>query len=123
MYYLLENNSIHYDGDKKKIQSATYDFGRKEMSINGGKWKKWVKHSENVFDLIEFRDLLKVKYVFKSNRLTQEYIYIREVFVKNEYTIEVEDNCNLEYTQILAIYKPNKKGDYIKVWERENEKS
>lgn len=114
MYYLLEDNSIHYDGDKKKIQSATYDFNERKMCINGGKWKKWIKHSENVFDLIKTGDLVK----FKNKSILKVYDQPHSIaFSVIAYDIELD----VYVDEIIAIYKPNKNGDYIKQWEREDE--
>lgn len=119
MFYLLKNNRI-IDSNKLKNQ---VDFVIEEDNVLYVEYwlgKKFLgsikKQSENVWDLIENGDLLKIKqpkdseekYSFgeyKEPETTNYASYIKDAFPN----------------KILAIYKPNSNGDYIKVWERENE--
>lgn len=110
MFYLLEDNRI-IDSEKTKYFDLYTRVGflleidGETVIKNLGKIKK---QSENVIDLIESGDLLKIKYEgrielcdFQDN----EANYAN--YLKNYYP-----------NDILAIYKPNEEGDYIKVWER-----
>lgn len=70
------------------------------------------KKAENVFDLLENGDLVKYKYETKielsdfQNDNTNYANYLKDCDPKN----------------ILAIYKPDANGNYIKVWELKEEK-
>lgn len=127
MYYLVRD---YYDKTELKIFSDKYDieewvdeFEDKPMLLVYS-WERGMyndtrngkriyfdqyyilKKSENVFDFIDRdNDLLKISVLDTSNVLAAKSI-----------------NGNFrDMDNILAIYKPNKKGDYIKVWERGNE--
>lgn len=108
MYYLTENNEIISDEQIKKIKGAClvsttlYDD---EFQVIG----RIKKQSDNVFDLIDREnDLVKIE-------LLDGYFNIIGVKTLN-------GNWK-ENDRISAIYKPNEKGDYIKVWEvKDNEK-
>lgn len=63
------------------------------------------KQSENVFDLVEKTDLIKLKFGDAFNILEVNHI-----------------NGGVKGMRgILAIYKPNSHGDYIKVWEKKDD--
>lgn len=128
MYYLLENNMILSDKQCKKYINyedrendyVTYAGQNGDMIIelyleNGCKEimtiSRVVKKSENVFDLIEKGDLIKLDY--SSYPYSEDSFYIRFV---DDMTFK-----GIHYNEdvIVAIYKPNSKGDYIKVWERD----
>ena len=123
MYYLLDNNLIINKNDKR-IKNLTYSIDKTQIFIYLECDSKtpeaiWncteyyyatrhlvVKQSENVFDLIEEGDLVgyggkRVDQVFRKygKHLVETFMYM---------------NAN---NQIKTIYKPNSKGDYIKVWE------
>lgn len=76
---------------------------------------KWMwgieKKSDNVFDLIEVGDLIECA--------NYHFTYVNEVIdIEADVMFRGVENLVLSYN-ILAIYKPNSKGDYIKVWECE----
>jgi hypothetical protein len=76
--------------------------------------------SENVIDLIEEGDLVKL-----DKTLNQVITILKE---GKKTIFEIGDNKWFSFKEInnylnnnrLAIYKPNPKGDYIKVWEKED---
>lgn len=134
MYYLVRD---YYDETKKKIFSDKDDIEEYIDEYDNSKelllvynWEKgmyndtrngkriyfdqyfMLKKSENVFDLIEVGDLVKV----------EDGTFI--VSMKNDrvFVIKINEGQKVRrLTSIKAIYKPNKNGDYIKVWERVNE--
>lgn len=126
MYYLLDNNLIINKNDER-IKCFTYSMDKTETYIYLKCDSKtpnaiWdcteyyyatrhliLKQSENVFDLIEKGDLIKLDY--SNNPYFQDHFTIR--FVDD--TTFKGIHCNEDV--IIAIYKPNSKGDYIKVWE------
>lgn len=76
---------------------------------------KWMwgikKKSENLYDLIEVGDLIRYDDEFLGA------FPLREVYL--EYgELQLLDGTGIKFLNITAIYKPNSKGDYIKVWER-----
>ncbi len=93
-----------------------------------------VKQSDNVFDLIEvgdlveegdFNEIYKVK-IFDNgndyfrNEIFDKYngdLYVKYEACDDEYYSYVE---TLRSINIVKIFKPNEKGDYIKVWEVNN---
>lgn len=126
MYYLLDNNLIINQNDER-IKCFTYSMDKTETYIYlkcDSKTPNAIwdcteyyyatrhlisKQSENVFDLIEKGDLIKLDY--SNNPYSEDSFYIR--FVDD--TTFKGIHCNEDV--IIAIYKPNSKGDYIKVWE------
>ena len=68
--------------------------------------------SKNVFDLIEVGDLIKIN--FDTTDPT-----IIDVTYKESHFSTIAIKYYPE--TILSIYKPNEKGDYIKVWEKKDE--
>lgn len=130
MYYLLENNMILSDKqcnkyinyEDKENDYVTYAGKHGDMFIeiylsNGCKEimtiSRVIKKSENVFDLIEKGNLIKLDYSTMPSR--DFFVGIR--FVDNITFKGIHYNEDV----IVAIYKENQKGDYIKVWEKENE--
>lgn len=118
MYYLLDNNLIINKNDKR-IKNLTYSIDKtktyiylecdsktSEAIFNCQEYYYATRHlvvkqSENVFDLIDREnDLLKIGVCYPS--------------ILEAKSINVNFN---DVVNILAIYKSNSKGDYIKVWE------
>lgn len=117
MFYLLEDNRIidseelkrklHFDAkvgiiDNELIVTLeNFPIFRSESKIK--------KQSENVFDLIDWEeDLVK----HKTN------IFVWHCSVLNQ-TSDISEH--IKNKTITAIYKPNEKGDYIKVWEKKDD--
>lgn len=76
---------------------------------------KWMwgieKKSDNVFDLIEVGDLVKTG--------IGKIFDVRKPYIDKGLAIIPFHILFLNKINITAIYKPNSKGDYIKVWECE----
>ena len=72
------------------------------------------KQSENVYDLIEVGDLVRYEDDFLGTTL------LAEVYM-NYGKLSLFDETDIKNLDILAIYKPNEKGDYIKVWEKKDD--
>ena len=122
MFYLLEDNRII---DSEKYINSILNKGKNSeknyeylYEIRNGQsyyYGKIKKQSENVFGLIEKGDLVKYKSYFSS--------YIEEVIdiiTKDIITKDMVIETGTEYVyekDFLAIYKLDKKGNYIKVWE------
>lgn len=122
MFYLLEDNriidsnnlpacwrwykAIKFDEENKKISFICPD-PRDRHSF------KIKKQSENVFDLIETGDLVAQKKMFGCEEIDN----ISLVCSKDDKLINCF-YCAIFEDKVCAIYKPNSKGDYIKVWER-----
>lgn len=121
MYYLTENNEIISDEEKEKMNVSN----------------NFKKQSDNVFDLIEvgdlveegdFNEIYKVKIFDNGNdkfrdRVFDKYngdLYVRYVACDDEYYSYIE---TLGTINIVKIFKPNEEGDYIKVWEADNNES
>ena len=128
MFYLLENNKIIdtikalHNVDEIIIEE---DENEKYLYLVGWLGKhfcgKIKKQSENVFELIEEEDLVKL-----DKTLNQVITILKE----DKRTIfEIGDNKWFSFKELnnylnnnrLAIYKPDDKGNYIKVWERKEE--
>ena len=116
MFYLLEDNRIidsnnfpyewkFYtvlisEKDEKIILHCRDPRERKKYEIK--------KQSENVFDLIDWEeDLVKSR---MNNMIWQCYVLNQISDISEQ----------IKYKTIIAIYKPNSKGDYIKVWEKKD---
>ena len=131
MYYLLEDNRII----KGERLSHWEEVGKDRnfiVFINGefksvGKIKA---QSENVADFIEVGDLVKIKgnYDEYITQIIENPFWVADlVFFYGNQKVWFRDsqydgdeqykNCDLN--NIIAIYKPNKNGDYICVWRRE----
>lgn len=123
MYYLLENNMILSDKqcnkyinyedknnqyvifeDNENGNITSIDFVNNYVPVNKFYSISKIKNqSENIWDLVDREnDLLKLV-------LLNDYVNI----------IQAKSvNGKFEDLNFCAIYKPNSKGDYIKVWER-----
>ena len=127
MYYLLEDNRIidseqkdyYFSVDsgllyvKRKIGTSFSEDGWRDLyEITTTPLGKIKKQSENVYGLIEEGDLLFVPFYW-NNILISRF----DVFKRYEYSCFHCCNNSFREKQIYAIYKPNEKGDYIKMWE------
>lgn len=123
MYYLLEDNRIidenndfvkiyHKCKDKGEITCNEFDF------VNEIFFSKVKLYGENVFDLIEVGDLVKYNYGMICNSRWNIYDIcdVKSPTLEEKNSVYVR-GFGLNYESIVAIYKPNKNGDYIKVWE------
>lgn len=104
MYYLLEDNRIIDSNDIRHFEEDGYlktlDAFLEEIKVIG----KIKKQSENVYDFIDWeQDLVRVD----DNIFCCKYFYSKEEYLTNKW--------------FNAIYKPNSKGDYIKVWENKGD--
>ena len=115
MFYLFENNRI-IDSEISYTTNFPYWEIKDNCLFAKSKNDKLVrpctenkikKQSEYVYYLIEWEnDLVKTKDgdIISCKNL---YIFYMQEYIKNQF--------------FTAIYKPNANGDYIKVWEREEE--
>ena len=130
MYYLLESKKILTDEycrkyinyEDRENEYVTYvgndgDMLIKEHFANGCRRiltisiiSRVIKKSENIYDLIEKGDLIKLDYsTIPSSEFSVGIRFVDSLTFKGiHYNEDV----------IIAIYKENKKGDYIKVWEK-----
>lgn len=112
MFYLLEDNRII---DSEKYINSILNKGKNSeknyeylYEIRNGQsyyYGKIKKQSENVFDLIEKTDLLKVKFGDSFNILEVSHIGGGVSGMRG----------------IIAIYKSDTQGNYIKVWEKKDD--
>ena len=118
MYYLLEDNRIIdeskalHNVDKIIIEEKE---NKKYLYLVGWLGKhfcgKIKNQSENVYDLIDWgKDLVRIDWS------DWESFIIDCNFKKNNFN---DGYYSLDW--ITSIYKPNSKGDYIKVWEKKDE--
>ena len=127
MYYLVrdyyDETELKIFSDKNDIEEYIHPFEDGEMLLvynwEQGQYKGVrnckriyfdqyfiIKKSENVFDFIDRdNDLLKISVLDISNVLAAKSI----------------NGSFRDMDNILAIYKTDKHGNYIKVWERSNE--
>lgn len=114
MYYLMESNFMISD---KEIKEYGMEIKNNEIHTSEPyelfSYGKIKKKSENVFDLIEVGDLVRFSSEFMIG-------FVEEINLINYGLKALNFGINKEYKP-SAIYKPNKNGDYIKVWERVNE--
>lgn len=137
MYYLLEDNRrinriIDSENLRKDLSDGTlldpvFDIKEEKNKVHYYfeglhlVTLKIIKQSENVLDLIEVGDLVKL-----DKTLNQVITILKE----DKRTIfEIGDNKWFSFKELnnylnnnlLAIYKPNSNGNYIKVWEAKEE--
>ena len=117
MYYLV---SEHANVDRRIVteEHPTVKMHLKDTNRNWDAERiiKWMwgieKKSENLVDLIEVGDLVRYDDEFLGAfPLRQAYLNYGE--------LQLLDGVDIKSLSIMEIYKPNSKGDYIKVWERE----
>ena len=124
MFYLLEDNSILDSKNLRKDLSFDIDVfiedneaifvgGFNKLTLNVVKIKN---QSENVCDLIEVGDLVAQKKIFGY----EEIYNVSLVWGKDDKLIKCF-YCTMFEDKVVTIYKPNSKGDYIKVWEKKME--
>lgn len=121
MFYLLENHKII---DTNELLNSGIQISIKKSQkfkvvyligwFGERFFGKIEKQSENVIDLIEVGDLI-IGY-YKEPLIVKENLYYDKEFLGSD------DTCVIGYEDITAIYKPNSKGDYIKVWEKKDDK-
>lgn len=123
MFYLLENNKIIDSENYKEPYILSKDVIRNREVLFLTSFKDQVsvkgtikKQSENVFDLIEEGDLIKdenhlyeVSEISNGEKDNGRKSAISQPGMHKHWEWEIE-----------AIYKPNSKGDYIKVWEKKD---
>ena len=124
MFYLLEDNRIIDSNDIRHFEEDDYlktlDTFLEEIKVIG----KIKKQSENVFDLIEKGDLIKYQFIngyYELVSTIELVIEIDIVFKQKEYIGVLGKDVDKNKNSILAIYKPDEKGNYIKVWEKKDE--
>lgn len=124
MFYLLENynriietNSAEWYCGRLKVilnEEERYKYSNHiSWNLKDGYYKYFTvkKQSNNVFDLIDWeQDLVRITWSDKRNFIIDCNIN-KSDFFDGYYSFE----------WITAIYKPDNKGNYIKVWEREEE--
>ena len=120
MFYLLENNRI-IDSNTlftKNIplwevkDNLLFAKSKNGKLIKPYKYNAIKNQSENVFDLIDWNNDL-IRLTFKDGHRLIVYCDISKCEFNDGY-------YDVEW--ISAIYKLNEKGNYIKVWERKEEK-
>lgn len=127
MYYLLEDNRIIYDEEILNEFKKRGNFNNLKTKINKNELQliyindkdiscivhrvgNIKKQSENVFDLVEKGDLVNT---------IVDSIYQVVIIAKN---VVIAPQWAFDLAEVTAIYKPDSKGNYIKVWEKkENE--
>lgn len=70
------------------------------------------KKTENVFDLIDKGDLLKLNLVTSECTVKPTIEFVDDMIFKG---------IHFNEDVIAAIYKPDSKGNYIKVWDRDEQ--
>ena len=125
MFYLLEDNRI-IDSNSLPIDWRPYQITFDNDTMVVSLWcpdprerKQFniISKSENVFDLIEAGDLVTQKKMFDCEEIDN----ISLVCGKDDKLIKCF-YCTIFEDKVCAIYKPNSKGDYIKVWEKRGNK-
>ena len=123
MFYLLENynriietNSAEWYCGRLKVilnEEEQYKYSNHiSWNLKDGYYKYFTvkKQSNNVFDLIEEGDLVRV---------LNTIVKVEEIMKNNVMATTL--NEPFDATMIDAIYKPDREGNYIKVWERKEE--
>jgi hypothetical protein len=113
MFYLLENNKI-IDGDNLpvdwKLYQITFDTDTMVVSLwcpdpRERKQFNIVGQSESVLDLIDWdKDLVEV--LVPADTIVLQCKFNKLAFVVGEY----------KYKSIVAIYKKDKNGNFIRAW-------
>ena len=115
MFYLLENGEII---DSEELSNSGIHINIKENVMYLDSWLGTrfygtiKKQSENVYNLIDWeKDLVRITWSDGKNFIIDCNINKSEFF-----------DGYYRFEWITAIYKPDEKGNYIKVWEETNEK-
>lgn len=123
MYYCLtEYNTIRTLDHKPYYNKKENYYFDIEYDYNTGKLTdiKLKTFSENVFDLIEIGDLIKEDddSIYEVDEIDEEEDDEEET--QRVFISQPADFIHYE-REIIAIYKKDNKGNYIKVWRREDE--
>lgn len=109
MFYLLEDNTI-IDGEKLSVRVNEYQ-GKQFLardSKNRYVLGKIKDKSNNIFNLVKCcQDLIE----------TEEGQFYKPLKLQID-SFVVKYDCCVLFNGIKAIYKPDDKGNYIKVWKR-----
>lgn len=119
MFYLLEDNRII---DSRIPYTSNFPYwevkdnrlyakSKNDKIVRPCNENEIKKQSENVFDLIEVGDLVKFRY--------GKIIELCDFQDNANNFVNYLKDCLPE--KILAIYKPDANGNYIKVWEKKDE--
>lgn len=119
MFYLLEDNTIIDSENIRKDLAFDMDVfieNNEVMFINNRNHSiidiVGIKNkSNNIFNLVECcQDLIETKdgQFYKPLKLQID-------------SFVVKYDCCVMFNDIVAIYKPNSNGDYIKVWEKKDD--
>lgn len=125
MYYLLEDNriidsnNIENEDSNYKVKNGKLQFLLGVNISNEG--TKYIyrdvnvkKQSENVFDLIEKGDVVN----YNGNLYEVKKFEIERKIVYMDTALGICMPSVTRFMELLnAIYKPDAKGNYIKVWE------
>ena len=111
MYYCLtENNNILFEEHKPFFNEVENYYFITEWNYDAGLVDTIIKKfSEDIFDLIEIGDLVELN--MNENLPTVIHKY-------EEYDLEAMRDLQIVDRYCIAIYKPNKNGDYIRVWRK-----
>lgn len=123
MYYCLtEYNTIRTLDHRPYYNKKENYYFDIEYDYNTGKLIdiKLKIFSENVFDLIEIGDLIKEDddSIYEVDEIDEEEDNEEET--QRVFISQPADFIHYE-REIIAIYKKDNKGNYIKVWRREDE--
>ena len=129
MFYLLENNKII---DSRISYTSNFPYweikdnclfakSKNDKLVRPYNENKIKKQSENVFDLVDVGDLIK-SYRYESRDESDGYDInnVDRVDKGGAVILIAGFNVFVSNDDILAIYKPDSKGNYIKVWENQN---
>ncbi len=121
MYYLVGK----YANVDRRIVTEEHPTVQMHLKDTNRNWDaeriiKWMwgieKKSENLYDLIEEGDLIAFEYMNTKHIDIAKVVFI---YKHRDGEVDISTRGYLHNNEkIQAIYKPNSKGDYIKVWER-----
>lgn len=107
MYYLFENNRIAEIENENKDMFNDEVFDKLIEQRNG----KIKKKSENIYDLIEIGDLVKIYSTF--------FRKIDSLGLQKMHSLVGIEGDFFPENEISEIYKPDQNGNFIKVWGKE----
>ena len=111
MFYLLENNRIIDSNTLFTKNIPLWEVKDNLLLTKPYKYNAIKNQSENVLDLIDWNNDL-IRLTFKDGHRLIVYCDISKCDFNDGY-------YDVEW--ISAIFKPDDKGNYIKVWERKEE--